>query len=101
LRQYRTVFGHTPSSRALAHTPIPSAGSIMRARSANYCGVEWVRTRCSSASCCSGKTRTGSAASRDIVTSCPSSRFVLPQHSRLDTSNLSAKSGVKTSARMY
>src|SRR5437762_7964341 len=43
LRQYRTVLGQTPSSRALARTPTPSAApKMMRARSANCCGVEWV-----------------------------------------------------------
>src|SRR6266568_4265851 len=88
LRQYRTVFGQTPSSRALARTPIPSAAcNTMRARKANCCGVEWVRTSCSRASRCSDKTVTGSAASRDMATSCPSSRFVLPQHGRFDSSN--------------
>src|ERR1700735_4886190 len=44
-RQYRTVFGHTPSSRALSRTPISStACNIMRARTANCCEVEWART---------------------------------------------------------
>ena len=39
-RQYRTVFGHT-----LARTPTsPAACRIIRARNANCCGVEWVRT---------------------------------------------------------
>src|ERR1700730_2331064 len=85
LRQYRTVFGHTSSSRALSRTPTPSSACrIMRARKANYCGVEWVRTNCSSASRCSGKTVTGSA-NRAIATSHLSSRFVLPQHSRFDS----------------
>jgi hypothetical protein len=41
--------------------------------------VEWVRTRRSSASRCSGKTVTGSAASRGMATSCSSSGFVLPK----------------------
>jgi hypothetical protein len=50
LRQYRTVFGHTSSSRALSRTPTPSAACrIMRARKANCCGVERLRTSCSSA----------------------------------------------------
>jgi hypothetical protein len=36
-RQYRTVFGHTSSSRALSRTPILSAAcKIMRARNANW-----------------------------------------------------------------
>src|SRR6516164_4889171 len=53
-RQYRTVFGHTSSSRALSRTPILSAAcKIMRARNANCCEVEWART---SASRCAGKT---------------------------------------------
>src|SRR5215216_6391478 len=82
LRQYRTVLGHVPSSRALARTPIASAAcKIMRARKANCCGVEWVRTSRSSASRCSAKTAIGSATSRGMmITSCPSSRIVLPQH---------------------
>src|SRR5262245_28405766 len=102
LRQYRTVLGQTPSSRALARAPVPSAASrMMRARRASCCGVEWVRTRRSSASRCSGKTVTGSAASRGMATSCSSSGFVLPQHSRFDSLNLVAASGVKTSARLY
>src|SRR5271157_186906 len=102
LRQYRTVFGQIPSSRALLRTRIPSvARKMMRARSANCWGVEWVRTSCSSASRWSGETVTGSAASRGIVTSCPSSGFVLPQHSRFDSLNLEIPSGVKTSARLY
>ena len=102
LRQYRTVLGQTPSSRALARTPMPSAArTMMWARRASCCGVEWVRTRRSSASRCSGKTVTGSAASRGMATSCSSSGFVLPQHSRFDSLNLFAGSGVKTSARLY
>jgi hypothetical protein len=102
LRQYRTVLGQTPSSRALARTPMPSAAcTIMRARRAICCGVEWVRIRLSSASRCSGKTVTGSAASGGMATSCSSSGFVLPQHSRFDSSNLLAAGRVKTSARMY
>src|SRR6202035_1614042 len=85
LRQYRTVFGHTSSCRALSRTPTPSAACrIMRARKANCCGVERVRTNCSNASRCSGKTVTGSA-NRGIATSHLSSRFVLPQHSRCDS----------------
>src|SRR4030081_3228097 len=76
-RQYRTVFGHTSSSRALSRTPTSSAACrIMRARKAKCCGVERVRTNCSSASRCSGKTVTGSA-NRGIATSHLSSRFVL------------------------
>jgi hypothetical protein len=87
--QYRTVLGQTPSCRALARTPTPSAAcTTMRACRASCCGVEWVRTRCSSAS-------------RGMATSCSSSGFVLPQHSRFDSSNLFAKRGVKTSARLY
>jgi hypothetical protein len=59
LRQYRTVFGHTSSSRALSRTPTPSAASsIMRAHKANCWGVERLRTSCSSASRCAGKTVT-------------------------------------------
>src|SRR5262249_11183171 len=66
-RQYRTVFGHTSSSRALSRTPILSAAcKIMRARNANCCEVEWARTSASSASRCAGKTITGSAASQGI-----------------------------------
>src|ERR1700704_5299996 len=113
LRQYRTVFGHTPSSRALSRTPTSSAACrIMRARKAKCCGVERVRTNCSSASRCSGKTVTGSA-NRGIATSHLSSRFVLPQHSRFDSCfvpqnhprsaylRTSASGGVVTSARQY
>src|SRR3977135_244027 len=70
LRQYRTVFGQTPSSRALARTRVPSAACrIIRARTANCCDVEWLRTSCSSTSRCSSKTMTGSAANRGITTS--------------------------------
>jgi hypothetical protein len=44
LRQYRTVFGHTSSSRALSRTPTPSAAcSIMRVHKANCWGVERLR----------------------------------------------------------
>src|SRR3974377_2427733 len=82
LRHCRTVFGQTPSCRALSRTPTPSAPwRIVRARSASCCGVEWVLTNCSSAVRCSGKTVTGSAARKGIITSCPSSRFVLPHTS--------------------
>src|SRR6266849_5150810 len=114
LRQYRTVFGHTPSSRALARTRVPSAACrIMRARTANCCGVEWVRTSCSSTSRCSGKTFTGSAANRGMATSHLSSRFVMTQHSRFDSCfvpenhlrslypRTSVSSGVITFARLY
>jgi hypothetical protein len=114
LRQYRTVFGQTPSSRALARTRVPSAACrIMRARTANCCGVEWVRTSCSSTSRCSGKTLTGSAANSGIATSLLSSGFVMPQHSRFDSCfvpenhphsvylRTSVGSGVITSARLY
>src|ERR1700730_4143060 len=102
LRQYRAVFGQTPSSRALLRTPIPStACKMMRARSATCCGVECVRTSCSSTSRWSGKTVTGSAVSKDIATSCPSLRFVLPQHSRFDSLNFATPSGGKTSAQLY
>src|ERR1700738_1818405 len=102
LRQYRAVFGQTPSSRALLRTPIPStACKMMRARSATCCGVECVRTSCSSTSRWSGKTVTGSAVSKGIATSCPSLRFVLPQHSRFDSLNFATPSGVKTSAQLY
>ena len=45
---------------------------------------------------CSGKTVTGSAASRGIATSYSSSQFVLTQHSRFDSLNLLVESGVKT-----
>src|ERR1700730_6795105 len=114
LRQCRTVFGQTPSSRALARTRVPSAACrIMRARTANCCGVEWVRTSCSSTSRCSGKTMTGSAANSGIATSHLSSGFVMPQHSRFDSCFVpenhlrsaylrpSASSGVITFARLY
>jgi hypothetical protein len=54
LRQYRTLLGQTPSSRALTRTPTPStACSMTRARRGNCWGVEWVRTSCSSSSRCS------------------------------------------------
>src|SRR6266480_65852 len=102
LHQCRTVFGHTASSRALARTPIPSAACrMMRARTANCCGVEWVRTSCSSTLRWSGKTMTGSAANRGMATSHLSSRFVMPQHRRFDSSNFSMADGVNTSARLY
>src|SRR6202166_3058814 len=68
-RQYRTVFGHTSSSRALSRTPTSAACNIRRARSANCCEVEWARTSASSASRCAGSTITGSAANRGIATS--------------------------------
>ena len=102
LRQYRAVLGQTPSSRALSRTPIPSAACmIMRARSTSCCAVEWVRTSFSSASRCSGKTLTGSALSKGIVTSCPRPRFVLPQHRVIRLHKSSNPSGVTTSARVY
>src|SRR5262252_5156160 len=85
-RQYRTVFGHTSSSRALSRTPILSAAcKIMRARNANCCEVEWDRTSASSASRCAGKTITGSAASQGITTSPLSFRFVMPRRRRFDS----------------
>jgi hypothetical protein len=85
-RQYRTVFGHTSSSRALSRTPTPSAAcNIMRARNANCCEVERARTSASSASRCAGTTITGSAANRGIATSLLSSRFVMPQRGRFDS----------------
>src|SRR3974390_1808545 len=102
LRQYRTVFGQTPSSRALSRTPTPSAAcTIIRARSANCCAVEWVRISCSSASRWSGKTVTGSAANKGIATSCPRPRFVLPQRRVIRLPKSLICSGVKTSARLY
>src|SRR5260370_5336087 len=102
LRQYRAVFGQTPSSRALLRTSIPStACKMMRARSATGCGVEGVRTSCSSASRWSGKTVTGSADSNRTPTSATKSRFRLPQHSRFDSLNFATPSGVKTSAQLY
>jgi hypothetical protein len=83
LRQRRTVFGHTSSSSALSRTPTPSAASnMMRARRASCCGVEWVRTSCSSTSRCSGETITGAAANRGMTTSHLSDGFVMPQHER-------------------
>src|ERR1700683_2608806 len=113
-RQYRTVFGHTPSSRALSRTPISStACNIMRARTANCCEVEWARTSVSSASRCAGSTSTGSAANRGIATSRRSSRFVMPQRRRFDSCFVAEKQprsdylrtftqgGVATSARRY
>jgi hypothetical protein len=58
-RQYRTVFGHTSSARALSRTPTSSAAcNIMRARRANCCEVEWARTSASNASRCAGSTIT-------------------------------------------
>ncbi len=77
-RQYRTVFGHTSSSRALSRTPTSSAAAciIMRIRNANCCDVEWARSSASSASRSAGSTITGSAANRGIATSRLSFRFV-------------------------
>src|SRR5215469_8058681 len=113
-RQYRTVFGHTSSSRALSRTPILStACKIMRARNANCCEVEWARTSASSASRCAGKTISGSAASQGITTSPLSFRFVMPRRRRFDSCFVAAKQprsdylrtftqgGVATSARRY
>src|ERR1700733_310067 len=113
-RQYRTVFGHTPSSRALSRTPISStACNIMRARTANCCEVEWARTSVSSASRCAGSTSTGSAANRGIATSRLSFRFVMPHRRRFDSCFVAEKQprsdylrtftqgGVATSARRY
>src|ERR1700682_3209942 len=102
LRQYRTVFGHTPSSRPLSRTPTPAAACRMtRARMANCCGVEWIRTNCSSSLRCLDRTITRSAANRAIAASYLHPRFVMPQHQRFDSSNLSKGHGVKTFARMY
>jgi hypothetical protein len=85
-RQYRTVFGHTSSSRALSRTPTSSAAcNIMRARNANCCEVERARISASSASRCAGATTTGSAANRGIATSRLSFRFVMPQRHRFDS----------------
>ena len=113
-RQYRTVFGHTSSSRALSRTPILSAAcKIMRARNANCCEVEWARTSASSASRCAGKTITGSAASQGIATSRLSFRFVMPRRRRFDSCFVAGKQprsdylrtftqgGVATSAWRY
>src|SRR5271170_7893303 len=86
LRQYRTVFGHTSSSRALSRTPMLSAAcKIMRARNANCCEVEWARTSASSASACAGKTITRSAASQGIANFLLNSRFVMPHNRRFDS----------------
>ena len=72
LRQYRTVFGHMSSSRALSRTPTASpASKIMRARNANCWDVEWARTNASSASRCAGATITGLAL-KSGVTKLPS-----------------------------
>src|SRR5580693_842722 len=85
-RQYRTVFGHTSSSRALSRTPTSSAAcNIMRIRNANCCDVEWARSSASSASRCAGSTITGSAANRGIATSCLSFRLVMPHRRRFDS----------------
>src|SRR5271169_5497793 len=113
-RQYRTVFGHTPSSRALSRTPTSSAAcNIMRIRNANCCDVEWARSSASSASRCAGSTSTGSAANRGIATSRLSFRFVMPQRRRFDSCFVAEKQprsdylrtftqgGVATSARRY
>jgi hypothetical protein len=68
LRQYRAVFGHTPTSRALSRTPMPSAACrIRRARTLNCCGVEWARTSPSKTVRSSGETVTGAAASRGMA----------------------------------
>ena len=111
-RQYRTVLGHTPSSRALSRTPTPAdACKIMRARKATCCDVERVRTSCSSASRCLGKTVTGSA-NRATAISRITPRIVMPQPSRFDSRfvpekpphsmhRTSASGGVVTSAREY
>jgi hypothetical protein len=102
LRQYRTVFGHTPSSRPLSRTPTPFAAcKMMRARMANCCGVEWVRTNCSSSLRCLDRTITRSAANWGMATSYLGPRFVMPQHRRFDSSNLAHGHGVKTFTRMY
>jgi hypothetical protein len=86
LRQYRTVFGHTSSSRALSRTPTPSAAcSIMRVDKANCWGVERLRISYSSASRCAGKTVTGSA-NRGIAISYLSSRFAM--HNTADSTPL-------------
>jgi hypothetical protein len=113
-RQYRTVFGHTSSSRALSRTPILSAAcKIMRARNANCCEVEWPRTSASSASRCAGKTITGSAASQGIATSRLNFRLVMPRRRRFDSCFVAGKQphsdyhrtfkqgGLATSARRY
>src|SRR5580698_3810928 len=85
-RQYRTVFGHTASSRALSRTPTSSAAcKIMRARNAAYCEVEWARISASRASRCAGKTITGSAANQGIASFLLGSRFVMPHHPRFDS----------------
>jgi hypothetical protein len=85
-RQYRTVFGHTSSSRALSRTPTSSAAcNIMRIRNANCCDVEWARSSASSASRCAGSTITGSAANRGIATSRLSFRLVMPHRRRFDS----------------
>jgi hypothetical protein len=85
-RQYRTVFGHTSSSRALSRTPTLSAAcKIMRARNAACCEVEWARISASRASRCAGKTITGSAANQGIASFLLGSRFVMPHHRRFDS----------------
>jgi len=52
-RQCRTVFGQTPSSRAISRTGVPAAERrIISARSASLRGVLCARaSRCSSSSC--------------------------------------------------
>jgi hypothetical protein len=94
---------HAEFPPAFAHTHPSAACRMTRARMANCCGVEWVRTNCSSSLRCLDRTITGSAADWAIAASHLRPRFVMPQHQRFDSSNLSQGQGhgVKTFARMY
>ena len=88
-RQWRTVFGQTPSWRAISRTPVPAAANkISRARSASFRGVVWPRARrlsnCSSAAV----SRIGSADRRGIASSTNhgmKTRFVMPCPGRFDS----------------
>jgi hypothetical protein len=68
-RHKLTPLRHTPSRWALSQTPTPSpASTIIRARSASCCGVEWLRTKRSS-SLRSSALRLIAPDSRDMVLS--------------------------------
>ena len=87
--QWRTVFGHTPSWRAIWRTPVPAAASrISRARSASLRGVVWARTRRVSTCSCAGVITIGSADKRGIGASAnrgTNRRCAMPRQNTLDS----------------
>jgi hypothetical protein len=65
--RWRTIYGQTPSWRAVSSTPIPAAVSkVIRVRTAAFRGVVCARTRRTSACSCAAARTMGSADRRGI-----------------------------------